>query len=123
LAWHTSLGYPFGGTTGTGKIILMRGPFVLPQWSSANPTPALSSASPSSATAGGGNLVLTVTGSGFVPGAVVTWNGAERTSTFVDSSHLTVAIPVSDIANSGNATLAVNNPNSGNSNSISFPIN
>jgi len=123
LAWHTSLGYPFGGTTGTGKIILMRGPFVLPQWSSANSTPALSSASPSSATAGGGNLVLTVTGSGFVPGAVVTWNGAERTSTFVDSSHLTVAIPVSDIANSGNATLAVNNPNSGNSNSISFPIN
>ena len=41
----------------------------------------------------GDNFILTVTGSGFVPGAVLKWNGAERTPTYVDSSHLTVAIP------------------------------
>jgi hypothetical protein len=124
LAWHTSLGFPFGGTSGTGKIILMRGPFVLPDWSTVNPTPALTSASPASATAGSGNLVLTVVGSGFVPGAVVRWNGAERTTTFVDSAHLNVAIPASDLVHSTNATLLdANNPGSGNSNSISFPIN
>ena len=124
LAWHTSLGFPFGGTTGTGKIILMRGPFVLPEWSTANPTPALTSVSPASATAGSGNLMLTVVGSGFVPGAVVRWNAAERTTTFVDSTHLTVAIPASDLVQSTSATLLdANNPGSGNSNSVSFPIN
>ena len=123
LAWHTSLNYPFGGTTGTGKIILMRGPFVLPEWSTANATPGLTSASPASATAGSGNLMLTITGSGFVPGAVLMWNGSERTTTFVDSAHLTVAIPASDLSQRGSATLTVNNPGSGNSNSILFSIN
>jgi hypothetical protein len=124
LAWHTSLGFPFGGTSGTGKIILMRGPFVLPEWSTVNPTPALTSASPASATARSGNLMLTVVGSGFVPGVVARWNAAERTTTFVDSTHVTVAIPASDLSQSGSsATLDANNPGSGNSNSISFPIN
>ena len=102
----------------------MRSPFVLPQWGAVNPTPVFVSASPSSATAGSGNLILTITGSNFVPGAVLLWNGAERTTTFVDSSHLTAAIPASDLATSGTtATLMVNNPGSSNSGSISFTIN
>jgi hypothetical protein len=54
---------------------------------------------------------------------VVRWNGAERTTTFVDSTHLTVAIPESDLSQHGSATLDANNPGSGNSNSISFLIN
>jgi trimeric autotransporter adhesin len=123
LAWHTSFGFPFGGSVGTGKIILMRGPFVLPTWNTVNATPTLSSVTPSSATAGSGNMILTITGSGFVPGAVVTWNGAERTTTFVDSSDLTVAIPASDLSQSSTATLTVNNPGSADSTSISFAIN
>jgi trimeric autotransporter adhesin len=123
LAWHTSLGFPFGGTSGTGKIILMRGPFVLPAWITANAVPAMTSVSPANTTAGSGNLMLTVAGSGFVQGAVVRWNGAERTTTFVDSAHVTVAIPASDLSQSGSATVDANNPGSGNSNSISFAIN
>jgi trimeric autotransporter adhesin len=101
----------------------MRGPFVLPEWSTVNPTPGLVSASPSSVTVASGNLNLTVTGSNFVPGAVLTWNGAERSTTFVDSSHLTVAIPASDVSKAATATLAINNPGSNNSNSILFTIN
>src|SRR5437588_1540184 len=124
LAWHTSNNGPFGNSTpGLGQVFLMRGPFVLPQWGTMNPTPGLASASPSSATSGTGNLSLTITGSSFVPGAVLTWNGSERTTTFVDSSHLTVAIPASDFSKAGTATLAVNNPGSSNSSSISFTIN
>jgi len=122
LAWHTTLGFPFGGTTGSGKIVLMRGPFVLPAWNTVNATPGLTSATPSSVTAGSGNVVLAITGSGFVPGAVVMWNGAERTTTFVDSADLTVAIPASDVSQSGAASLTVNNPGSAESNSISFAI-
>lgn len=124
LAWHTSLGGAFGNSTaGSGKLFLMRGPFVLPEWGTANPTPGLVSVSPASAAAGGGNFTLTVTGSGFVPGAVLKWNGAERTTTFVDSSHLTVAIPKADLTHAGTATVVVNNPGSSDSSSISFTVN
>jgi uncharacterized repeat protein (TIGR01451 family) len=123
LAWHSSLSGGFGSSTpGSGQLILMNGPFVLPEWSTVNATPGLSSASPASASAGSGNFVLTVTGSGFVPGAVLEWNGAERTTNFVDSSHLTVAIPAADVSQAGTATLVVNNPGSNNSSSISFSI-
>jgi len=123
LAWHSNTGGPFGNTTpGTGKIYLMRGPFVLPEWSTANPAPGLVSASPSTVAPGSGNLTIAVVGSNFVPGAVLTWNGSERTTTFVDSSHLTVAIPASDVVNIGTATLVVNNPGSADSSSIAFTI-
>jgi hypothetical protein len=124
LAWHSSMGGAFGNSTpGTGQIFLMRGPFVLPGWSTANPTPGLVSASPSSVAAGSGNLTITAVGSNFVPGAVLMWNGLERTTTFIDSSHLTVAIPASDLSKTGTATLVVNNPGSADSNSLSFAIN
>ena len=38
------------------------------------------------------------------------WNGAYRTTTFVDAGHLTVAIPASDLATAGSATITVANP-------------
>jgi len=105
LAWHTSNGGAFGNSTpGSRQVFLMCGPFVLPEWSTVNPTPGLSSALPSSATAGSANFTLTITGSNFVPGAVLTWNGAERTSTFVDGSHLTVSILASDVNQIGVGT-------------------
>jgi hypothetical protein len=123
LAFHTTPSGAFGNTTpGKGQLILLRGPFVLPQLLATNATPTLSSTSPSSATAGTGNLTLTVNGSNFVPGAVLLWNGNERTTTFMDSSHLSVAIPASDLAQAAPVTIEVNNPGSGNSASVSFTI-
>lgn len=124
LAWHSSNGGAFGNSTpGAGQLFLMRGPFVLPQWSTSNAAPSLASVSPSSTSAGSGNMILTVTGSGFVPGAVLQWNGADRTTTFVSSTQLTVAIPASDVSQAGTATLTVNNPGSGNSSSVTFMTN
>jgi hypothetical protein len=76
-----------------------------------------------SVAAGNGNLTITVTGSNLVPGAVLLWNGTERTTTFVDSSHLMVSVPASDVSHAGTATLVVNNPGSSNSSSISFTVN
>jgi hypothetical protein len=122
LAWHSSLSSPFGGTQGKGQVVLIRGPFVVPQWGTQNPTPGVTATSPNSANHGSGNLTLTVTGSNFVPGAVVLWNGNERTTTFVDTSHVSVAIPASDLAQAGTATVVVNNPGSSNSGSVSFTI-
>lgn len=124
LAWHTSSGGGFGnGTPGSGQVFLVRGPFVLPEWGTVNPNPVLNSVSPSSAAAGSGNLTIAVTGSGFVPGVVLTWNGAERSTSFVDASHLTISIPASDLSHAGTATLVVNNPGSNNSSAVSFLIN
>lgn len=123
LAWHTTPSGSFGNNTpGKGELILLRGPFVLPQWFTANATPGLTSTNPTSVAHGSGNLILAVSGSNFVPGAVALWNNNERTTTFVDSSHLNVAIPASDLAQAGTATVVANNPGSSNSGSVSFTI-
>ena len=88
-------------------------------------TPTLSSLVPNSATAGGPSFTLTVNGSNFVSGAVVQWNGAARTTTFVNAARVTAAIPASDIATPGTIPVTVSNPTPGGgvSNAISFVIN
>jgi hypothetical protein len=63
-----------------------------------NPAPVMSSISPSSVTAGSGGFTLTVNGSNFISGSVVRVNGSNRTTTFVNSTQLTAAIPASDLA-------------------------
>ena len=90
-----------------------------------NPVPAITSLSPATATAGGATFTLTVTGSGFVNGAVVRWNGANRPTTFVSDTQLTAAIPATDIATAGTASVTVFNPapGGGASNSLTFTIN
>ncbi|MGI8746671.1 MAG: IPT/TIG domain-containing protein [Bryobacteraceae bacterium] len=74
---------------------------------SASLHPALSAVSPATANAGAASLTITLTGSGFVPGAVARWNGTDRPTTFVDSTHLSAQIPASDVAAVGHATVSV----------------
>jgi uncharacterized repeat protein (TIGR01451 family) len=109
--------------TSAGQIAILRGPFVLPQLLNQNAAATLSGASPSAITHGSGNLVLTITGTGFIPGAAVNWNGAYRTTTFVDAGHLTVAIPASDLATAGSAIITVANPGSVASAPLTLAIN
>jgi len=75
-----------------------------------NPVPALTGISPTSATAGESGLILTLNGSGFAAGSEVRWNGAARATTFVSSTILEAAIPASDLAAEGSATVTVFNP-------------
>ena len=91
----------------------------------ANPIPTLTALVPGSTSAGGGAFTLTVSGTNFVAGAVVQWNGATRTTTFVGSTQLTASISAGDIASGGTAQVTVVNPNPGGgpSNSLSFNIN
>jgi uncharacterized protein (DUF2141 family) len=79
---------------------------------------------PTAVAPGGPAFTLTVNGSGFVSGATVHWNGAARTTTFVSSSQLTAAIPASDIATAGTASITVANPapGGGPSNRVFFPV-
>jgi hypothetical protein len=89
-----------------------------------NPAPTISSISPATTVAGSGNFTLTITGTNFVNGAVVRWNGSDRTTTFVSSTQLTAAIPASDVATAGTANVTVFNPapGGGTSNTAIFTI-
>ena len=78
--------------------------------------------SPGSAAAGGPAFTLTVNGSNFVSGSVVRWNGANRTTTFVSATQLTAAIPATDIAAGGTASVTVQNPGGAISNALTFTI-
>lgn len=75
-----------------------------------NPSPTVSSLSPSSAAHGGGDFEMRISGSGFVPDSFVLWNGGFRATSFISSSQLVVYIQAADILNAGNATVAVTNP-------------
>ena len=78
-----------------------------------NPAPTLTSVSPTSATAGGAALTLTVNGSNFVSGSSVRWNGAARTTTFVSATRLTAAVTAADLATAGTASVTVFSPTPG----------
>jgi hypothetical protein len=82
----------------------------------------LSSLSPSGATAGGPAFTLKVNGTGFLSGSTVRWNGANRTTTFVNSSQLSAAIPATDIATAGTAQITALNPGTSASNALPFTI-
>ena len=90
---------------------------------SGSAAPVLASLSPSSAIAGGGGFVLTVYGSNFVSGATVGWNSTTITPTFIGSTQLQAAIPLTDIATAGVASVSVTNPaGGGTSNSLTFDV-
>jgi hypothetical protein len=82
----------------------------------------LTSLSPWSASPGGTGFTLAVQGSGFSGDSVVRWNGANRTTTYIDSTHLTASIPASDIAAAGVAYISVFKPGRGATNILTFTI-
>jgi hypothetical protein len=78
-----------------------------------DPVPALTSASQTSAVVGSGSFTLTLTGSNFVNGTIVKWNGVALVTTFVSSTQLTATIPVSDMEVAGIASITIFNPTPG----------
>jgi len=89
-----------------------------------NPVPTISSLNPLSTTVGGPAFTLTVTGTNYVPGSVVQWNGADRATTYVSATQLTAVIPATDLLTAGTARVTVFNspPGGGMSNSMSLVI-
>jgi hypothetical protein len=112
-----------GVTTPVIQLLLLEGPFVAPQELSRNTAASLTSSSASNITHGSGNTTLTLTGSNLLPGVAVTWNGNYRTTTVVDSSHVTVEISASDLAAAGSASLVATNPGASASNALQITIN
>lgn len=102
------------GVPSIGSVVQLGAPVVQ--------APVLNSLEPNSATAGGPAFTLTVNGGNFVSGATVRWNGAARTTTFVSSAQLRVAIPAADIAAAGTAQVSVANPSGTPSGSLPFTV-
>jgi hypothetical protein len=109
-----------GGQLGT--LTLLRGPFVIPQLLNTSSAATLTSSSVTSISHGSDNTILTLTGSNFRPGVAVTWNGKYRTTTIVDSSHVAIDIPASDLVNAGTVSLVATNPGAPASNALTITI-
>jgi Galactose oxidase, central domain len=84
--------------------------------------PSIISISPSNAVAGGPPFTLTINGANFASGAVVTWNGSKRSTTFVSSTQLTATILAGDSASPGTANVAAVNPSNSVSNGFAFQV-
>jgi hypothetical protein len=75
---------------------------------SATPVATISGASISNATDGGGNHMLTLTGTDFVSGSTVDWNGAGLVTTYLSPWTITATLPAADFGSA--ATVTVVNP-------------
>jgi uncharacterized protein (TIGR03437 family) len=85
------------GATRTGTLTIAGQTFTVTQTAQApNPLPVLSTVTPNVITEGGTTpLAIAVTGSNFVNGAQIRWNGTALTTTFVSATRLTAMSPVS----------------------------
>jgi hypothetical protein len=89
-----------------------------------NPSPSLSSLLPNSATHGGGDFEMRLSGSGFGANAFVEWNGTFVATAFIGPSQLVAYIPAALFANAGSVSVTVTNPapGGGTSSAVMFTV-
>ncbi len=75
-----------------------------------NPVPGLTAISPATAIEGDQETALTVTGTNFVPGAIVLWNSISLPTTYLSANQLSALIPQSLLANVVMVDITVFNP-------------
>lgn len=89
-----------------------------------NPVPEITSLSPTEVQSGESGLELRVTGTGFLEDATVTWDGADRTTRYVNSTQVVATITASDLEIPRTVGVQVRNPEptAGASNKLTFII-
>ncbi len=75
-----------------------------------NPYPLVTAISPSQLNAGTPHRTLTLLGSGFVPGAIAVWGGAEKPTTYVSGTEIRAELSAQDVAIGGRFEIRVSNP-------------
>jgi hypothetical protein len=113
-----------GNPTITQVVLLQSPTLLLAATKTAAPVPVSKDLIPTTVSHGSGNFVLTVQGSGFVPGSVVTWNGKPISASYVSGKAIKVYVPKAAIASAGTAAIVVKNPapGGGKSNALTFTI-
>ena len=92
--------------------------------SGSDPTPTITTISPTSTVAGGAGFTLTINGGNFVAGSMVNFGGSAPATTFVNSTQLTATIAAASIASTGTMAVTVTNPppGGGTSNPVNFSV-
>ena len=89
-----------------------------------NPIPTLTSTTPTSKVSHMPAFTLTATGTDFVDGAKIVFNGIEKPSEFISSTELSCQIEAENIQASSDVPVLVRNPTpgGGDSNSLNFTL-
>ncbi|HWY20406.1 MAG TPA: choice-of-anchor D domain-containing protein [Candidatus Acidoferrum sp.] len=107
--WQQNL----SGNTNPQNVTMNDELLVVADYSTTTTPVTLTSLSPSAAVSGGGNFTLTLTGAGFTSSTLVFVNNSFRTSTFVNSTKITVAMTSADLTTAGAQQIFVENFPSG----------
>lgn len=91
---------PGGGTSAPSPLFV--GPV--------NAVPTVTSVTPSGVNAGDAAPLITIVGTNFLASSVVRWEGADRPTTFIDSTHLKAQLQPADVTIPGTYVVAVFNP-------------
>src|SRR5207247_2419575 len=75
-----------------------------------NPSPTLTSLSPSSVVAGGAAFTLALTGTNFISASILQWTGSQRATTFGSSTQLSAQITTAASAPAALPSFTVLNP-------------
>ncbi|MGY3090026.1 hypothetical protein ACVWYF_003074 [Hymenobacter sp. UYAg731] len=118
---------PVGATSGTiavttpGGTATSAGTFTV---LAPNPMPTIASLAPNTAVAGSASLPLTVNGTGFVSGSMITFNNTALTTAFVSATQLTATVPAAALATAGsyNVTVTSPAPGGGTSAAVAFTV-
>ncbi|MEO8541585.1 MAG: hypothetical protein ABI577_17720 [bacterium] len=92
---------PGGGTSGLLTFAITAAP---------NPVPTVTSLAPNSVGAGAAQFSMTVTGTNFVAGSQVMWDGVALSTVFGSATSLTATVPAAKVASAGAANVTVFNP-------------
>jgi hypothetical protein len=112
------------GTTSSQVVLVQSPTLMLTATRTASPVPVSNYLNPATVSHGTGNFRMTVRGSGFVPGSIVTWNGKKISASYVSGKQMTVYVTKAAIASPGTASIAVQNlaPGGGKSNTLTLTI-
>ncbi len=90
-----------------GFMSLQINPTALP----GNPVPFLNQPLvPAAVSPGSPAFTLSASGSGFVSGSTIDFNGAPLATTFLDSQHVSAVVPAADVASAATTSVTVANP-------------
>ena len=92
--------------------------------STPNPVPAITSLSPTQQAAGSASQSLTISGSGFISGSAVTYNGVAHAATLLSGSQLSISLAATDLSATGSYPVVVTNPSPGGgaSSAVNFSV-
>jgi hypothetical protein len=85
-------------------------------------TPTLSSISPASVAAGSAGFTLTATGTNYISGTQIMWNGVAQSTKVVSNTQLTAAVSTAQIATAGTVSIRVIKPDTTTSNTMQLTI-